>query len=71
MNTVKQEVVIGETNANDAVLISGISEHDRVYLSVPAGLENQSIQLLTEMNGKRNKKEASAKDPAVVSENLK
>ncbi len=57
LNTVKQEVVIGETNANDAVLLSGLSQDDRIYVSVPLGLEDQKIELLPEMNGKRRKKD--------------
>ncbi|MCU0367788.1 MAG: efflux RND transporter periplasmic adaptor subunit [Cyclobacteriaceae bacterium] len=57
LNTIKQEVVIGETNANDAVLLSGLNESDRVYLSVPAGLENKKVELLQEMNGKRKRKD--------------
>jgi HlyD family secretion protein len=66
INTVKQEVIIGETNANDAVLISGLTVEDRVYLSVPAGLENQTIELLPEMNGKRNQKGGKEKAVAII-----
>ena len=51
----KQEVIIGDTNANDAVVLAGLSEADRVYLSVPLKMENQPIALLDEMNGKRKK----------------
>ena len=60
INTIKQEVVIGDTNANDAVLLSGLSADDRLYLSVPPGLENQKIELLPEMNGKRKQKDEAA-----------
>lgn len=59
LNTVKQEVVIGETNANDAVLLSGLTEEDRIFLSVPAGLESQKVELLQEMSGKRKKKDGA------------
>ncbi len=55
--TIKQEVIIGETNANDAVIVGGLALDDLVFLSVPAGLEDQKIELLSEMNGKRKKKE--------------
>lgn len=66
LNTVKQEVIIGETNANDAVILSGLSEGDRVYLSLPAGQEDKEIRLLPEMNGKRKKKEEEKPaEPAV------
>jgi HlyD family secretion protein len=57
INRYKQEVVVGETNANDAVVLSGLTETDRVYLSVPAGLEGEDVRLLPEMNGKRKKKD--------------
>jgi len=66
INTIKQEVIIGETNANDAVLISGLTVDDRIYLSVPAGLENQKIELLPEMNGKRNQKGGKEKAVAII-----
>jgi HlyD family secretion protein len=57
LNVVKQEVTIGETNANDAVILAGLEEGDRVYLSLPAGQEDKEIRLLPEMDGKRKKKE--------------
>jgi HlyD family secretion protein len=57
INSYKQEVVVGETNANDAVVLSGVTETDRVYLSVPPGLEGEEVRLLPEMNGKRKKKD--------------
>jgi HlyD family secretion protein len=55
LKTEKQEVMIGETNASDAVILGGLSETDRIYLSVPVGLENEKIALLKEMDGKRKK----------------
>ncbi|HEY9486882.1 MAG TPA: efflux RND transporter periplasmic adaptor subunit, partial [Chryseosolibacter sp.] len=57
LNIVKQEVVLGETNANDAIILSGLDEDDRIYLSIPSGQEGKTIELLPEMNGKRKKKE--------------
>ncbi|MEX1240950.1 MAG: HlyD family secretion protein [Cyclobacteriaceae bacterium] len=57
LNIIKQEVVMGETNANDAVILTGLEEGDRVYLSLPAGQEEKDIRLLPEMNGKRKKQE--------------
>ena len=57
LNIVKQEVVMGETNANEAVIVAGLEEGDRVYLSLPGGQEDKDIVLLPEMNGKRKKKE--------------
>lgn len=57
LNTLRQEVMIGQTNANDAVILAGLSEGDKVYLSVPLDMEGGEINLLPEMNGKRQKPE--------------
>lgn len=57
LNTIKQEVIIGETNSNDVTIVKGLSEGDRVYLSLPPGQDGEDIKLLPEMNGKRRKKE--------------
>ncbi len=59
IKTVKQEVIIGETNANDAVVVKGLSEGDKLFLSVPDGLDEDDFILLPELNGKRKKKENS------------
>ncbi len=69
INTVKQEVIIGETNANDAVILGGLKKDDRVFLSVPAKLEDQEIELLPQLNGKRGKKdkEEAPADVKIVS----
>lgn len=61
MNTIKQEVVVGETNSNDAVILSGLSPGDRIYLSVPPGLEDSDVKLLPHMNGKRKKDDEKEK----------
>jgi len=55
LNTVKQEVLVGETNANDAVILAGLNEGDKVFLSVPASASDKDINLLPEMKGKRKK----------------
>ncbi|HTH57559.1 MAG TPA: efflux RND transporter periplasmic adaptor subunit [Cyclobacteriaceae bacterium] len=59
---VKQEVIVGETNSNEAVVTGGITENDRLYLSVPPGNEDTSVNLLPEMNGKRKKKDEDSKE---------
>jgi HlyD family secretion protein len=58
ISTRRQEVIVGETNANDAVILGGLQPGDRLYLSVPTGLSNAEIALLPEMNGKRRKQES-------------
>jgi HlyD family secretion protein len=64
INIFKQEIMIGETNANEVVVTGGLAENDRIYLSKPGGLEGDEVKLLPEMNGKRRKKEEPAA-PAV------
>lgn len=64
INIVKQEVMVGQTNANDVVILGGLSESDRVYLSIPPGTEDDAITLLKEMNGKRKKQEQEEKPVA-------
>jgi len=56
INTVKQEVIVGETNTNDAVILGGLTVADRIYLSLPEGMSDLKIDLLQELNGKRGKK---------------
>jgi hypothetical protein len=55
-NGTKQEVMLGETNANDAVILAGLTEGERLYLSLPANTDGD-IRLLPEMDGKRKKPE--------------
>jgi HlyD family secretion protein len=62
INTVKQEVIVGETNANDAIIVKGLDADDRVYLSVPKGLEDNDFNLLPELDGKRKKKEGKEEE---------
>jgi hypothetical protein len=52
ISTIKQEIVIGETNANDAVVLSGLNEGDKIFLSMPGDIQGD-IRLLPHMNGKR------------------
>jgi multidrug efflux pump subunit AcrA (membrane-fusion protein) len=70
INMVKQEVMVGETNANDVVILGGLSQSDRVYLSVPSGADGHDISLLKEMNGKRKKKEQTEEEKPVATQVL-
>lgn len=56
INTVKQEIMLGETNANDAIILAGLSESDLVYLSLPTRASGD-VRLIPEMDGKRKKPE--------------
>jgi HlyD family secretion protein len=64
LNIVKQEVEVGDTNSNDAVILAGITDADKLYLSVPKGVEDRSVNLLKELNGKRKKDNEEAKPDA-------
>jgi hypothetical protein len=66
LNVVKQEVIVGDTNANDAVITAGLQETERLYLSVPTGHEGDPVSLLPEMNGKRQKKDKEMEKAAPV-----
>lgn len=66
LNTIKQEVIVGQTNANEAVILGGLKLSDRIYLSIPSGLEDQAIALLPELNGKRGKQEKEAEAAAKI-----
>ena len=50
----KQEVKIGDNNMAEVIVLNGISAGDKLYLSIPAGHDNDEILLLPEMDGKRN-----------------
>lgn len=56
LNTLKKEVMVGQTNANEAVVLGGLSEREQVYLSIPSGLEDDDVILLPQLNGKRLQK---------------
>jgi len=58
---VKQEVLVGETNANEVQIVSGLEGDDRVYLSQPQAADG-NIRLLEELNGTRNKEQVSSLD---------
>ena len=57
-------MIVGETNSNEAVILTGVAENERVFLSVPGGMESDPVTLLPEMNGKRKKKGAEEAKPA-------
>ncbi len=54
---IKQEVVVGETNSNEAVITLGLLPEEEVFLSVPTGKDGEEVKLLPQQNGKRKKKE--------------
>lgn len=57
LKVVKQEVQVGERNNNEAIIKLGLKQDDRIYLSIPSGMEEAKISLLAELDGKRTNKE--------------
>jgi multidrug efflux pump subunit AcrA (membrane-fusion protein) len=68
LNTVKKEVMVGQTNANEVVVLGGLAEKEQVYLSVPPGQEDEEVTLLPELNGKRLKKNGRSQRSKEVAE---
>ncbi len=60
----KQEISIGTNNMNEVVVLNGLQESDRLYLSVPAGYDEDEISLLPELDGKRSVKKEEVEKPA-------
>ncbi|MBC7920556.1 MAG: efflux RND transporter periplasmic adaptor subunit [Ferruginibacter sp.] len=58
-NFTKQQVRIGQTNDNEAVILEGMKENDQVLLSVPKGAADQKLVLLP-------KPAKTAKSPALT-----
>ncbi|WP_425391776.1 efflux RND transporter periplasmic adaptor subunit [Ekhidna sp.] len=56
-STVKQEVMIGDANAESVHIKAGLEPGERVHLSSVQGMESEEISLIPEMDGKRNNKE--------------
>ncbi|HMG93647.1 MAG TPA: efflux RND transporter periplasmic adaptor subunit [Chryseolinea sp.] len=63
VKTVKQEVIVGDTNANDVVILGGLADNARIHLSIPPGMEDEEITLLKEMDGKRKKAQPEEEAP--------
>ncbi len=55
-NGTLQEVLIGSTNSNEAEIQLGIEANDVLYLSLPGFAEERDVELLAELDGKRNLK---------------
>lgn len=54
---IKQEVMLGISNANSSVVLAGIEPGDRLYLSKPDGYDDVDVNLIPEMDGKRQQEE--------------
>jgi multidrug efflux pump subunit AcrA (membrane-fusion protein) len=66
LKTIKQEVELGPSSENAAIVVSGLVENDKVFLSIPKGLDNDPIALLPGMDGKRNNQKAEPENATVA-----
>jgi multidrug efflux pump subunit AcrA (membrane-fusion protein) len=62
LSTEKREVMIGASNTNEVVILAGLEEGDEVYLNRITSLEGEPVELIPEMNGKRNIEENKANE---------
>ena len=53
----KQEVMVGVSNTNQVVIMAGLGEGEEIYLNRVEGMDNESVSLIPEMDGKRNVEE--------------
>ena len=49
LNMVKQQVRIGKTNSNEAIIYQGLLKEDEVLLSIPENAENKKLVLLEKL----------------------
>lgn len=57
LTTVKQEIKVGASNRNDVIVELGLQQGDQVYLNRIRDLDKAKVNLLPEMDGKRQIKE--------------
>ena len=50
----KQEVMVGPTNTNEVIIEAGLEEGEEVFLNRVPNMEEESVILIPEMDGKRN-----------------
>lgn len=61
LNYQKQEVQVGQTNANSAQILLGLNKDDKLYLSIPNASDTDDIELLSQLNGKRTREASDDK----------
>jgi len=58
----KQEVEVGPTNSDEAIVLAGVEPGNMLFLSIPNGQQDKPVILIPEMNGKRFKPEQENED---------
>ena len=56
-STIKQEVMLGEANAEYVNILAGLTSDDRIYLSSISDMPSDEVVLIPEMDGKRMQKQ--------------
>ncbi|WP_114749953.1 efflux RND transporter periplasmic adaptor subunit [Pleomorphovibrio marinus] len=56
-NGKKQEVMLGEDNSENVIIEKGLAEGEKIHLTKPDWENNQLVELLEELDGKRNPQE--------------
>ena len=46
LSTIKQEVLLGESNSDEVIILKGLEENDVVYLSDPEGMNDKKVNRL-------------------------
>lgn len=69
LNTIKQEVMLGEANTDHVIILAGLTASDRVFLSNVQGMDEDEIELIPEMDGKRMQKEEAVPEQEPLTEN--
>ncbi len=64
----KQEVMIGSANANDVIVLAGLTEGDEIYLNRISEMDEKAVNLISEMDGKRNKEEEKVEEETEADE---
>ncbi len=54
MNVSKQEVILGASNRNEVAINAGLAMGDKVYISKVSGRDDEAVELLSQLDGKRN-----------------
>lgn len=70
LNAIKQEVQLGESNQNKVVVIAGLDADDKIYLSRLDGMDDDAVNLLPEMDGRRNGEVKTVEDTEIKADTL-
>jgi multidrug efflux pump subunit AcrA (membrane-fusion protein) len=65
----KQEVMVGATNTNEVIILAGLNEGEQVYLNRVPEMDDEEVNLIAEMDGKRNKKKEAVEEEITAEEN--